>query len=105
VTERVRAGIRGAFHAVGAPLRFVLVALIRTYRVTLSGALGGQCRFHPSCSIYAEQAIREKGAIRGAALTMWRVLRCNPFGRGGLEPVPGSSGPEYDGIIHRRGPS
>ena len=56
--------------------------------VTLSGWLGGQCRFHPTCSRYAEEAIRTHGAIRGSILAAGRVLRCNPFGRGGLDPVP-----------------
>ena len=62
---------------------------MRAYRATLSGWLGGQCRFYPSCSAYAEQAIRTRGAVIGSALAVWRVLRCNPFGRGGVEHVPG----------------
>ena len=73
---------------VGAPVRWSLVALIRIYRLTLSGLFGGQCRFTPSCSHYAEEAIRLHGAIRGMGLATWRVLRCNPFGRGGQEAVP-----------------
>ena len=72
----------------GAPARFVLVALIRLYRVSLAGLLGGQCRFHPTCSRYAEEAIREHGAIRGVVMSTWRVLRCNPFGKGGFDPLP-----------------
>jgi putative membrane protein insertion efficiency factor len=65
-----------------------MVGLIGAYRATLSGWLGGQCRFSPSCSAYAEEAIRTRGALVGLALAVWRVLRCNPFGRGGLDPVP-----------------
>ncbi|MET1011115.1 MAG: membrane protein insertion efficiency factor YidD [Actinomycetota bacterium] len=72
----------------GAPARLVLLAAIRTYQLTLSAWLGGQCRFSPTCSRYAEEAIRSWGATRGSFLAARRVLRCNPFGRGGLDPVP-----------------
>jgi putative membrane protein insertion efficiency factor len=54
----------------------------------LAGALSGHCRFYPSCSHYAEDAIRVHGVLRGLPLSVWRVLRCNPFGRGGPDPVP-----------------
>jgi putative membrane protein insertion efficiency factor len=83
----------------GAPLRWLLIGMVRGYRATLSGWLGGQCRFYPSCSVYAEQAIRSRGALVGSALAVWRVLRCNPFGRGGVEHVPGV---EYDDVTHGR---
>jgi putative membrane protein insertion efficiency factor len=72
----------------GAPARLALVGLIRLYRLTLSGWLGGQCRYSPTCSRYAEEAIRTHGATKGVLLATRRVLRCNPFGRGGLDPVP-----------------
>jgi putative membrane protein insertion efficiency factor len=78
---------RIVWHA-GAPARLALVGLIRLYRLTLSGWLGGQCRFSPTCSRYAEGAIVTHGAAKGAFLATRRVLRCNPFGRGGLDPVP-----------------
>lgn len=71
----------------GAPLRLVLLGGIALYRLTLSRWLGGQCRFSPTCSRYAEEAIRTHGAARGSLLAAHRVLRCNPFGRGGLDPV------------------
>jgi uncharacterized protein len=77
-----------ALWALGAPWRAVLIGGIKIYRLTLSGWLGGQCRFSPTCSHYAEDAIRLHGACRGSALTVWRILRCNPFGAGGIEPVP-----------------
>jgi uncharacterized protein len=83
-------GVRHGIHVAAAPLRALLIGLIGIYRATLSGSLGGQCRFSPSCSSYAEEAIRRHGAIRGSAYAAWRVLRCNPFGRPGLDPV-------YDG--------
>lgn len=78
----------------------MLIGLIRLYRVTLSGVLGGQCRFEPSCSRYAEEAIRARGATVGSALAAWRILRCNPFARGGRDEPPGRL--VYDGIIPRR---
>lgn len=82
-----------------APLRWVSIALIRAYRMTLSGMLGGQCRFYPTCSHYAEDAIRARGFLRGWALAGWRIARCNPFGKGGLEPAPTG----HDAIIQTIG--
>jgi uncharacterized protein len=71
------------------------LALIRVYRAALSPLLGGSCRYVPSCSEYGEQAIARFGLARGALLAMWRILRCHPFSRGGLDPVPPASvGPE-----------
>ena len=81
----------------GAPFRALSIGLIRLYRVTLSGWLGGQCRFYPTCSHYAEDAIRTYGFVRGWGMASWRVLRCNPFGRGGYEPVRERS---HDAVIH-----
>lgn len=72
----------------GAPARAGAIGLIRLYRVILSGWLGGQCRFSPTCSRYAEQVIRSRGVLVGIPLAAWRVLRCNPFGSGGLDPPP-----------------
>ncbi|HED12756.1 MAG TPA: membrane protein insertion efficiency factor YidD [Gammaproteobacteria bacterium] len=66
-----------------------LLILVRVYRYALSPMLGQHCRFHPSCSAYAEQALRQHGAIKGLSLSLWRLLRCNPFSRGGYDPVPG----------------
>jgi putative membrane protein insertion efficiency factor len=80
--------LRRLLWSVGAPARLVLIGAIAVYRLTLSGWLGGQCRFSPTCSRYAEEAVRSHGAIRGSFLAVGRVLRCNPFGRGGLDPVP-----------------
>ena len=72
----------------GTPARLMLIGLIHVYRLTLSGWLGGQCRFYPTCSHYAEDAVRLHGAVRGSAMTVWRVARCGPFTRGGVDPVP-----------------
>jgi putative membrane protein insertion efficiency factor len=73
----------------------VLLALIAVYRVALSPFAGGHCRFYPSCSAYAEQAIRNTGAVRGLGLTAWRILRCSPLSAGGIDHPPG---PMYDAV-------
>jgi len=61
---------------------------IEAYRVSLSPLLGGFCRFQPSCSVYAAEAVRRHGARRGSLLAVRRLLRCQPFHRGGFDPVP-----------------
>jgi hypothetical protein len=71
----------------GRAARLLLLA-VEAYRVLLSPLLGGHCRFWPSCSAYAEEAIRRHGARRGVALALARLLRCQPFHRGGVDPVP-----------------
>jgi hypothetical protein len=73
--------------AVGRPARALLL-LVEAYRVTLSPLLGGHCRFTPSCSVYAEEALRRHGAGRGTALALARLARCHPFRSGGYDPVP-----------------
>jgi putative membrane protein insertion efficiency factor len=65
----------------------VLIALIRAYQRWVSPALGPRCRYYPSCSQYAIDAIAEVGAVRGSMLAGWRLLRCNPFSRGGFDEV------------------
>jgi uncharacterized protein len=85
-----------------APMGAGLIGMIRVYRATFSGWLGGRCRFYPSCSHYAEDAIRNHGVTKGCALAMWRVLRCNPFGGGGVDQVPGLAGHtevQYESLI------
>ena len=71
----------------------VLLVLIRVYQFTLSTILGKQCRFHPTCSYYAAQAIRDFGAWRGGILGVKRILRCHPWNTGGYDPVPSSTLP------------
>ncbi len=63
------------------------VALIRVYQRGVSPLLGPRCRYHPSCSAYALQAIQGFGILRGSVLAGWRLLRCNPFSHGGYDPV------------------
>ncbi len=71
------------------PLKKLILFLIRTYQVTLSPRFsGGACRFTPTCSQYAMEAIETHGLIKGSALAFWRILRCNPFCKGGYDPVP-----------------
>ncbi|MCS5559740.1 MAG: membrane protein insertion efficiency factor YidD, partial [Oceanospirillaceae bacterium] len=67
-----------------------LILLVRGYQYLLSPLLGSNCRYYPSCSSYTLEAIQLHGAIKGGAMGVWRILRCNPFSRGGYEPVPGS---------------
>ena len=65
-----------------------LLLLIEVYRVTLAPLIGGFCRYVPSCSVYAEEAIRRHGALAGTGLAARRLLRCHPFHPGGFDPVP-----------------
>ena len=65
-----------------------LVLLVRLYQWTLRPFIGANCRFEPSCSHYAIDALRSHGVARGTALAAWRVLRCNPWNAGGDDPVP-----------------
>jgi putative membrane protein insertion efficiency factor len=66
----------------------LLLFLIRAYQLVLSPFLGGSCRFLPSCSAYAREAIETHGAWRGTILAARRLARCHPLGRPGLDPVP-----------------
>lgn len=95
--------VRPVLWRAGGPARLALVGGIRLYRVTLGAAFGGQCRFQPSCSHYGEQAIRTHGAVRGTLMAMWRVLRCQPFSRGGIEEVPARRHTGYETVIHPLG--
>jgi uncharacterized protein len=67
---------------------WTLLLLVRFYITFLSPFFGGACRFHPSCSNYAAEAIARHGAARGLSLALRRLLRCNPFTQGGFDPVP-----------------
>jgi uncharacterized protein len=77
-----------AVRAVSGVLVAVLVAIVRVYQITLSPFFGAQCRFFPSCSEYAIEALQTRGAVRGLGLAVWRILRCNPYGGHGYDPVP-----------------
>jgi len=103
---------RGAAWTIGTPVRGVLVGLIHLYRSSIGLLLGGRCRFYPSCSAYAEEAISGLGVIRGGALAIWRVLRCGPWTAGGIDPPPvydnvtpgaRAAGQLNDAVIHAGG--
>ena len=66
----------------------VLIALLRGYKRYISPHLGHHCRFVPTCSEYAMQALAMHGLLKGVLLTVWRLLRCQPFARFGYDPVP-----------------
>ena len=68
--------------------RTVLIGLVRGYRLLLSPWVGQSCRFTPTCSVYAIEALRRHGAIVGTGLAGWRILRCNPYCHGGCDEVP-----------------
>ena len=69
--------------------RWPLLALIRFYQLTFSRTLPqGSCRFYPTCSHYGYQAIYRYGVLKGGWMAAWRILRCQPFSRGGYDPVP-----------------
>jgi putative membrane protein insertion efficiency factor len=69
-------------------LNTALDGTIRAYQLLISPHLGQCCRFHPTCSDYARQAIERHGPLRGLSLTTRRILRCNPLDEGGFDPVP-----------------
>lgn len=94
--------LRRGLWLIGAPVRLALIGLIHLYRLTLSGWLGGQCRFYPTCSHYAEDAIRLHGAARGSLMAAWRIARCGPFTEGGVDHVPARKArhDKYDSVIH-----
>ena len=73
--------------------RAALLGSIRLYQLTVSPWLGRQCRYEPTCSVYATEAIQRFGALRGAWLAARRLGRCHPWGRSGYDPVPAAEGP------------
>ena len=69
-------------------MKYILIGLIKLYRVTISKVTPPCCRYYPSCSAYGLTAIRRFGSVKGGYLTVRRILRCNPFRPGGSDPVP-----------------
>ena len=69
-------------------MKHVMIGLIRLYQKFISPLKRPSCRFTPTCSAYAIEAFRKRGFFAGFILTVWRILRCNPFCRGGFDPVP-----------------
>ena len=70
-------------------MRFLVLKIIRVYQKYLSPLLGPSCRFHPTCSEYTFQAIETYGVFKGGILAVKRILKCNPWGGSGADPLPG----------------
>ena len=68
-------------------MRFVLISLLKFYKAVISPWLPQSCRFTPTCSEYAREAIERHGAFKGTGMAIWRLLRCQPFCAGGYDPV------------------
>jgi len=73
------------------PIRLLLIWFLRAYRLVISPLYGQVCRYHPTCSAYALQAVTDHGSIRGSWLTVRRLARCHPWSAGGYDPVPARS--------------
>jgi putative membrane protein insertion efficiency factor len=78
--------------------RRLMIGLVRAYQLVVSPHLASSCRYAPSCSAYSVQAFEKYGALKGLALTIWRLLRCAPWGKGGYDPPRwfGEPRPESD---------
>ena len=77
-------------------MKSLLLLLLRAYKLGISPLLGQRCRFFPSCSEYAQQAIASHGALRGSLLAGKRLCKCHPWHPGGLDPVPASHSPSCE---------
>ena len=69
-------------------MKWLLIGLITLWRKVVSPGYGNVCKYFPSCSEYGLTAVQTHGAVRGAGLAMWRIVRCNPWSSGGYDPVP-----------------
>jgi putative membrane protein insertion efficiency factor len=85
--NRVRSTTARAARDLGIAARFLVTAPIIVYQRVISPGLPRRCKYEPTCSRYAVQAIWEYGILRGLVLAVWRLLRCNPWSRGGYDPV------------------
>jgi len=86
--------------AIGKALAWPLLGLIRIYQTILSPLFGANCRYQPTCSAYAEEAIRRYGALPGGWLALRRISRCHPWGGSGYDPVPDPEPQVKDNEIH-----
>jgi len=68
-------------------IKHILISLIRFYRKSISPMTPPSCKYIPTCSQYALEAIEKYGAIKGGVMSIWRIIRCNPFSKGGFDPV------------------
>lgn len=78
-----------------------LINLVKAYRLLLSPSLGSSCRFEPTCSAFALQALEQHGALNGSYLTLGRIGRCHPWCNGGFDPVPGAAPLARSGLLTR----
>ena len=85
-------------------MKYVLIALLRGYRAVISPLYGQVCRYHPSCSAYALDAVREYGSLRGSWLAVRRLGRCHPWAAGGYDPVPARTSDGRRAADHAAGP-
>ena len=81
-------------------MRTLLIAFVRAYQLTLSPFVGFNCRYLPTCSAYATEAIETHGALRGGWLTIKRLLRCHPWGGSGYDPVPDAHHCTHHHVTH-----
>lgn len=84
-------------------MKHVMIWLIRLYKKYISPLKPPCCRFTPTCSAYAIEAFQKRGFFAGFILMTWRILRCNPFGRGGYDPVPEKGFRAYGGCRENHG--
>ena len=72
-------------------MKWLLIGFVKAWRALISPLYGNVCKYYPSCSAYGLEALTTHGALRGSGLTAWRILRCNPWSKGGYDPVPGTA--------------
>ncbi|RKR75830.1 membrane protein insertion efficiency factor YidD [Frondihabitans australicus] len=80
--------------------RNACVGILRAYRAVISPLYGDVCRYYPSCSRYTLEAIQQHGAVKGIALGAWRIVRCNPWAKGGIDDVPAPHHHRYELTPH-----
>jgi putative membrane protein insertion efficiency factor len=83
----VKRALAGVAQACGRVARAIVLLPLLAYRRLISPALPARCKYYPTCSAYAEQAVRELGVVRGSILAAWRLARCNPWSHGGVDEL------------------
>lgn len=101
--RRTVAAVLACVAAISAAVVTGLVFLLRIYQIHVSPAFPPTCRFHPTCSQYAVDALRTHGVLRGIGLTTWRLMRCHPWHPGGADPVPLRRGARPSPVAARHG--